>query len=252
MDRVKSKALFLKVYNTKAKTSVYYQHQSHHYETCPQKPWLHNTSGYIIGAQGASWAGTREAGSWAAAAGPACHRWRILRWSGRRPYRWCCWSGPESLLVFGWRRWLCCTSSCLSDDWKDKKKNHTHTLRRKGIFIKCGFKTEIDYHPYKVLSPRFFPLPKRPMNGLSMIPWSNQASLSARALSRSPDELGLKYLNHREDTKPSDTDSLFKTSTSVRSKKQKTQLRTICKKMMHFSTHDQNWLPPPTQPLASI
>lgn len=83
------------------------------------------------------------------------------------------------------------------------------------------------------------------MNGLSMIPWPNQASLSARALSRSPDELGLKYLNHREETKPSDTDSLFKTSTSFRSKKQITQLRTICKKRMHFSTHDQNWLPPP-------
>lgn len=83
------------------------------------------------------------------------------------------------------------------------------------------------------------------MNGLSMIPWPNQASLSARALSRSPDELGMKYLNHREETKASDTDSLFKTSTGSRSRRQITQPLTICKKRMHFSTHDQNWLPPP-------
>lgn len=89
------------------------------------------------------------------------------------------------------------------------------------------------------------------MNGLSMIPWPNQASLSARSLSRSLDELGLKYLNHREETKPSNTDSLFKTSTSFRSKKQITQLLTICKKKrMHFSTHDQNWLPPPEKSMS--
>lgn len=189
--------------------------------------------------------------SWAAAAGPSCHRWRILRWSGRRPYRWCYWSGPESLLVFGWHRWLCCTSSCLSDDWKDKKNKKTPPLRRKRIFIKCGFNTELDLHPFKVLSPRCFLVPKRPMNGLSMIPWPNQASLSARSLSRSLDELGLKYLNHREETKPSNTDSLFKTSTSFRSKKQITQLLTICKKKrMHFSTHDQNWLPPPEKSMS--
>lgn len=113
---------------------------------------------------------------------------------------------------------------------KIKKTKKTTPLRRKRIFIKCGFNTELDLHPFKVLSPRCFLVPKRPMNGLSMIPWPNQASLSARSLSRSLDELGLKYLHHREETKPSNTDSLFKTSTSFRSKKQITQLLTICKK----------------------
>lgn len=104
---------------------------------------------------------------------------------------------------------------------------------------------ETNHHPFEVLSPRWFLVPKRPRKGLSMIPWPNQAWLSERALSRSPDEPALKYLNHREETKVSDTDSLFKTSTSIRSKIQITQLLTICNKTMHFSTHEQNWLPPP-------
>lgn len=53
-----------------------------------------------------------------------------------------------------------------------------------------------------------------------------------------------------EETKPSDTDSPFKTSTSFWSKKQITQLLTIWKKKrMHFSTHDQSWLPPPELPM---
>lgn len=109
-----------------------------------------------------------------------------------------------------------------------KEKPHSG---EKGLLLKCGFDTEIDHHPFKALSPRCFLVPKRPMNGLSMTPRPNQASLSARALSSSPEELGMKYLDHREETKASDTDSLFKTSTSFQSRRQITQLLTICKKV---------------------
>lgn len=77
------------------------------------------------------------------------------------------------------------------------------------------------------------------------MPRANQASLSERTLSRWPDEAGLKYLNHREETELSDTDSLFKASTSIRSRRQITQLLTICEKTMLFSTNEPNWLPPP-------
>lgn len=119
-DRVKSKALFLKEYNTKAKnfsllstseSSLWNSSSKNHgYAT---RPVTSSKRGGLP-----ELALERQVAG-AAAAGPSCHRWPILRWLGRRPSQWCYWTAPESLLVSGWRRWLSCTSSCLSDDWKD-------------------------------------------------------------------------------------------------------------------------------------
>lgn len=149
---------------------------------------------------------SKEAGIWGTACSASRRRW-IPRWSARRLYRWCYWSGPGSLPTSGWHRWRCCTSSSQGGGCRTRGREEPRKHKdKRPFFIVLFFLNHFlllwrnscylftPPTPTTPLCGRFSIMPR---NGLVISPGGNQPSSSGRALSCSVDELGVKCLNHR-------------------------------------------------------
>lgn len=79
---------------------------------------------------------SKEAGSWGTACSASRRRW-IPRWSARRLYRWCYWSGPGSLPTSGWHRWRCCTSSSQGGGCRMRGREEPRKHKDKRPFFYC-------------------------------------------------------------------------------------------------------------------